>query len=72
MNLNTNHRWEMQTNPHVGPVPPMSPVTELELMEHSMVIDTICDGKRFSADEMQECRDRLRRFCWIQWLNREN
>lgn len=65
-----NQRWAMLTNPYLDVVPPLSAVTEMELIEHSMLIDLVCDGRAFTSSQMQECRDRLRRFCWVQWLNR--
>ena len=68
-----SQRWAMLTNEHAGPVGGMMPFAELEIMEHSFLIDTIAAERgvpRFTEGQMKQCYKRFRRFCRDQWDNR--
>lgn len=63
-------RWSMLTNPTIQDLPILSPVTELEIIENSMFIDSVCEGHQLTNNELCRCRMRFRSFCNIQWRNR--
>lgn len=74
MQLNSNileQRWAMLTNPFALAVPPMCKVTELEIIEHSFLLDVvegeITEVQRLTKSQMKQCRERFRRFCRTQW-----
>jgi len=72
MQLNSDtleQRWAMLTNSFTLPVPPMCKVTELEIIEHLLLVNTL-SGRQLSHSQMKQCRKRFRRFCETQWLNR--
>ena len=69
MATNIGHRWEMLTNEQFGTVPTLEPVTELEIIQHAMLIDSVSQT-HLSNDEMQKCRERFRIFCREQWDNK--
>ena len=48
----------------------MTRLSELEIMEHSMWIDAICDGPRLTYWQIQQCRQRFINFCNTQFNNR--
>ena len=73
MQLNINileQRWAMMTNPFAMLVPPLCKATDLEIMEHLIWLDAICDGRRLTESEIKESRERFERFCRTQWENR--
>lgn len=65
-------RWAMMTNPCAMKVPPMCRVTEQEITEHLFWMDAVTTGLQLSKAEMDQCRERFRRFCATQWENRNN
>lgn len=62
-------RWAMLTNPFALKIPPICKHTEIEISDHLKLIDMVCDGRRFTDSEMEQCEQRFRRFCRTQWLN---
>ena len=60
----------MMTNPHFAVVPPMTCLSEIDLINHLIYLDAVCDGKRFTNEEMEQCHSRFKRFAKDQWENR--
>jgi len=67
---NIFHRWEMLTNPHFSEVPEMTKLDFTEVVDHTMLIDLVNDGRPFTDDEIEQCRQRVMRFCQDQHKNR--
>lgn len=70
MQLNSNtleQRWAMLTNSFALLVPLICKVTELEIIEHLILVDTL-SGRPLNHSQMKQCRKRFRQFCETQWL----
>jgi len=63
-------RWYMLTNPHEKTIPSFCEVAEQEITEHLFCMDAITPGRQLSKAEMDQCRERFRRFCQTQYENR--
>jgi hypothetical protein len=65
-------RWGMMTNPFVMKVPLICKATELEIIEHLLLVNNLPMefSQQFSKKEIDQCRARFWQFCRTQWDNR--
>jgi len=68
-------RWAMLTNPHAGPAKSMTMtrLSEVEVMEHSMMMDLVCAQfglEHLTDEEIDQARTRFISFCQAQHTNK--
>ena len=48
----------------------LTQITELEAIEHALIIDFYCPGRRMTDEQIAQCRRRIIAFGYLQWKNR--